>query len=313
MTSDLLRFIRNPMPPVYHGVSARLLHWFTALAVVGAFFTAYFNRLFVESEFLAVGVHRQIGILILAVTAIRFLWRAQYAMPVPSRPMSRVMRALSNAVQSLLYACLIAQPLIGWLYTNAKGPAVMLPGGIELPRLLPADPVLARAAREWHGALALIFAALIGLHLAGALFHHFVRRDGLLLAMLPGRRLPRFTFQGDCEIAMAEGAAKANCILLDISAGGARVDGLPGCAIGQAGTLAVDGLAMRPPFVIVATEGRQARLGFTLDSARQGAFERALVDFVAIDPRVGRMVTPETITWRRQSTRAAKKADRETP
>lgn len=303
LSNDLLRFIRNPMPPVYHGLSARLFHWITALAVVGVFFTAFFNRIFEESEFLAVGLHRQIGVFILAMTAIRFLWRVQYHMPVPSRPASRLMHAVSNAVQSLLYGCLIAQPLIGWLYTNAKGPAVVLAPGIELPRLVPRDPVLAQAALEWHAVIGWTFACLIGLHLGGALFHHFVRRDGLLLAMLPARRLPRFIFQGRCEITLAEGAASASCDLLDISAGGARLDGLAGCVTGQAGTLRVDGLAVQPPFVIVAAEGRQVRLGFTLERVAQAAFEQALVDFVAIDPRIGRMVMPEAIRKRHRRSR----------
>jgi cytochrome b561 len=57
-----------------------------------------------------------------------------------------------------------------------------------MPNLLPADPDLAKLIKPWHGALAYALAALVALHVAAGLKHHFVDRDGLLHRMRPGRR-----------------------------------------------------------------------------------------------------------------------------
>ena len=299
---DAARFFRNPLPPVYHGPSARLLHWLAVLAVAAAYFTGYFNQIFTESEFFAIGPHRQIGIFILILTAIRFLWRSQYRMPIAAQPLPRTIHALSNATQSLLYVCLILQPLVGWLRTNAKGPDVVLLGVIRLPRLVPQDLLLADTARVWHAMIGLTFAVLIGLHVAGALYHHFVRRDGLLLAMLPSRRFPRFAFDGDCDVTIAGNQTPLKCRLIDISAGGARfAAGTSAWVEGQHGVLGIGGLKFCPQFLVTAVDANGARVGFTHDPAGQTVFEKELADFVARDERIKGMVAAQNTRLPRPS------------
>ncbi len=297
--ASLGRVVRNPLPPVYHGVTARLFHWIAVVAVAGAFATAFADRLVPELWDAAIALHRQIGIAILALTAVRFLWRSQYRAPLSAHPLPRAMHGVSVATQSLLYACLMLQPMLGWLYTNARNRDVVLLGFVRLPRLMPGNRPFAEIVQDWHAELGLVLAGLIGLHIAGALYHHFVRRDGLLLAMLPGRRHPRFEVAGDARVDVA-GTARA-CRLLDISAGGARLAGLNGLAAGQRGVLAVDGLACQPAFLVVAAEGDRLRIGFALDSRGQLHFERALADFVAADPRVRRLVPSDATKARRQA------------
>jgi cytochrome b561 len=47
---------------------------------------------------------------------------------------------------------------------------------------------LAKQAMVAHELVAYLLVALVALHALAALFHHFVRRDNVLNAMLPGRR-----------------------------------------------------------------------------------------------------------------------------
>jgi cytochrome b561 len=82
---------------------------------------------------------------------------------------------------------LLLQPILGLLHTNAQGRRVDLYFLGELPAVVRPDRALAKQAMAAHELIACALLALIALHAGAALFHHFVRRDNVLNAMLPGR------------------------------------------------------------------------------------------------------------------------------
>jgi cytochrome b561 len=86
-----------------------------------------------------------------------------------------------------LYALLIALPLTGWLMVNADGKSAAW-FGMSLPVLIDASRPLAHDLHEVHEAISSIGYALIGLHAAAALLHHYVVKDNTLRLMLPGVR-----------------------------------------------------------------------------------------------------------------------------
>jgi cytochrome b561 len=74
-------------------------------------------------------------------------------------------------------------PLIGWAYTSAAGFPVVLFGVFPLPDLIGADKTLAALIKPWHQISAFALAGLVLLHIAAALKHQFIDRDGLLKRM----------------------------------------------------------------------------------------------------------------------------------
>jgi cytochrome b561 len=93
-------------------------------------------------------------------------------------------------VHRLLYALIFAVPLAGWAYSSAAGFPVVLFGIWPLPDFVPADKALAEAIKPLHWMLAYCLAALVLVHVAAAIKHHYVDRDGLLGRMSPrGRSL----------------------------------------------------------------------------------------------------------------------------
>jgi cytochrome b561 len=82
----------------------------------------------------------------------------------------------------------LLQPVLGLLNTNARGRRVDFYFLGELPALVGPDKVFAKPAMAAHEFGAYLLVALVALHAVAALFHHFVRRDNVLDAMLPGRR-----------------------------------------------------------------------------------------------------------------------------
>jgi cytochrome b561 len=86
-----------------------------------------------------------------------------------------------------LYALFFAVPLVGWAYSSAAGFPVVVFGVLPLPDFVSPDKALAETLKAWHGWLAWTLAVLVLAHVAAALKHHFIDRDGLLLRMRPGR------------------------------------------------------------------------------------------------------------------------------
>ena len=88
----------------------------------------------------------------------------------------------------MLYALMLVIPLSGWIYSSATGVSVVYLGLVPLPDLVPEGPGRRQsAAPVVHQTLNFTLAAVVTLHVAAALKHHFVDRDGVLARMLPGR------------------------------------------------------------------------------------------------------------------------------
>lgn len=131
--------------------------------------------------------HKWAGICILALTVLRVLWRITHpAPPLPpsiekSMPSWQLMA--HQATHWCLYALFFIVPLLGWAYSCAAGFPVVLFGQFPLPDLLAADKALAQAIKPLHELSATAMAVLVVLHIAAALKHHFIDRDGLLQRM----------------------------------------------------------------------------------------------------------------------------------
>ena len=96
-------------------------------------------------------------------------------------------QSAAHATHGALYLLFFAVPLVGWAYSSAAGFPIVWFGVLPLPDFVPVDNALAEAIKPWHGWLAKALAALVLLHVAAALKHQFVDRDGLIGRMWPGR------------------------------------------------------------------------------------------------------------------------------
>ena len=95
------------------------------------------------------------------------------------------MKLAAHLSHYALYALMIALPLIGWAMLSAGGYPVVLWGGYSLPPIAPQSDRLHTLLWHAHVYLALLFFAVILMHVGAALFHALVRRDGVFEAMTP--------------------------------------------------------------------------------------------------------------------------------
>ena len=131
--------------------------------------------------------HRHFGVFVLLLFVARVALRLRAGRLSPAGAASRLGRIAAALVHLALYALLLALPLLGWALNDALGkPAHLF--GMALPALVGADEDLADALLGWHQDAAWLLLALVLLHAAAALWHHFVLRDGVLRTMLPKPR-----------------------------------------------------------------------------------------------------------------------------
>ena len=133
-----------------------------------------------------INLHLSVGVLILAVAVIRLAWRVTHGEPAPQDGVPPWQLQSARIVHWLLYLLLFVVPILGWINASWRGlPIIMF--GLELPKLIATRVPGWGWTGDVHGLLAnYVLLALVGLHVAAALYHYFVRRDGVLQRMLPG-------------------------------------------------------------------------------------------------------------------------------
>src|SRR3989344_6105966 len=127
----------------------------------------------------------------LLLSVLGLLWRATHRPPALPPAIENAMpgwqKLAHHATHGLLYTLFFAVPLIGWAYSSAAGFPIVFLGLWQLPDFVPVSKELAEAIKPWHQYTAFAMAGLVLLHIAGALKHQIVDRDGLIARMLPGR------------------------------------------------------------------------------------------------------------------------------
>ena len=175
-----------------YGAIAIAFHWLLALPIVGAFSVGlYMSDLpFSPQRLRLYNWHKWAGVTILALSALRLLWRLTHrAPPLPDRvllAMPAWQRHGHHAAHVLLYGLFFAVPLSGWAYSSAAGFPIVWFGVLPLPDWVPVNKELADAVlKPLHQTFAFALATLVVLHVAATLKHQFVDRDELFWRMWP--------------------------------------------------------------------------------------------------------------------------------
>jgi cytochrome b561 len=180
-------------PHERYGLVAIALHWVLAVAIVGAFGVGlYMADLPMSPTRLKLfNWHKWAGVTILALSALRLLWRLTHQPPaLPSRladAMPPWQRVAYHGTHHLMYLFFFLVPLTGWAYSSAAGFPIVWFGVLPLPDFVSPDKALAQLIKPWHEIAAFALAGLVVLHIAAAIKHQFIDRDGLLDRMRPAR------------------------------------------------------------------------------------------------------------------------------
>lgn len=173
---------------------ARALHWTMAglvllqitFGVIMTYERPEPNLLTTLAEALGIyGLHKLLGVVLLALVLMRLANRVLRGTPPEEPSLATWQRELSALVHGWIYLLLMLVPVLGWIGVSLY-PALTAFGGLELPALTEPDRALSTPVLAAHKIAAFALLALITVHVGAALYHHFIRRDGVLRRMWPG-------------------------------------------------------------------------------------------------------------------------------
>jgi cytochrome b561 len=171
------------------GTLSRAFHWILGFAIIGMLaygwwmnhFPARADRFFYRS------IHADVGYLVLLLTAIRLAWRGVNPTPALPDDTTRWQRIAARVSHGALYAVTILVAMLGWAHSGARSPDYSDWFGLfHVPQITSPDKAAATAYEDRHIFFAYVLLALIVLHLAAALWHHFIRRDRVAARMVDG-------------------------------------------------------------------------------------------------------------------------------
>jgi len=167
---------------------ARFFHWLTVLLLILLFAsgiamterTEEYNLWDATTNTLY-SSHKALGLMLLAVIILRLGYRMAFGTPPAPPSLNGLQKMAADGVHWGLYGLLVAVPITGWIGIS------MFPAldvfGVRVPALVAADRQSAEWAFEVHEILGNLFLILIAVHIAAALFHYFILKDGILQRM----------------------------------------------------------------------------------------------------------------------------------
>ncbi|WP_313625445.1 cytochrome b [Kosakonia sp.] len=172
----------------YFHPALRVLHWLMAAAIIAMLFIGVVMVSTVSSlHSLLVSIHKPLGLMIFVLVLVRLWLRFYTATPALPATLAGWQRAMAHLSHWALYAMMLAQPLIGWGMLSAAGYPVTVAGWV-LPPVLPVNNDTYALLQPLHSLVALALFATVMLHLAAALFHALVLRDGVFESMTGTRK-----------------------------------------------------------------------------------------------------------------------------
>ncbi|NII09258.1 cytochrome b [Oleiagrimonas sp. C23AA] len=168
---------------------ARLLHWLMAAAIIAMLLIGLGMVASVSARHdWLLAIHKPLGIAILLLAITRLVVRRRHPPPPLPADLPRLQAWAAHASHWLLYALMLAMPLIGWAMLSAGGYPVTLGAGLQLPAIAPTNTTLFAVLRAAHSVLAYALALTFLAHMGAALYHGLIRRDGVLASMIGVRR-----------------------------------------------------------------------------------------------------------------------------
>lgn len=128
--------------------------------------------------------HFMLGLTVLVLVGARLIPKLVSPTPLINSPIAHWQDRTAKVVQTLLYALMVAMPVLGWLMLSASGNVIPF-YGLELPTLTAKNKELADTIKEIHEVGASAIYVLVGIHASAALYHHYFLRDNTLRRMLP--------------------------------------------------------------------------------------------------------------------------------
>ena len=169
-----------------YSTGAIWFHWIIAILIIFNLIVGIFHDAVPALKPL-MGAHMAVGITVLVLTLARIAWRLGHRPPPFAESMAAWERTAATTVRRIFYALLLLMPLSGWIMvSNGRHPHPINWFSVFNVPALTLSPAARQPADTTHLVLGYLFAALVVVHIAAALRHHFLLRDSVLGRVIPG-------------------------------------------------------------------------------------------------------------------------------
>ncbi len=169
-------------PKTYHPLLVSL-HWLMALFI---FMLLFFGKVLLVNtsnaepvKMFGLTMHASIGLAVGVLLLVRIWLRLRTTTPPPATAGNAVLDSIGKLTHFLLYFVIALMVASGIGMAFFHDLFAILYGGTGAP--LP--PYFNSPPRFVHGIVADLLIALVGLHIVGAFYHQFIRKDGLFRRM----------------------------------------------------------------------------------------------------------------------------------
>jgi cytochrome b561 len=169
-------------------LTARILHWVTAALVllmipIGIVMA---NADFGAAQDTFYDLHRSMGAVLLPLVLGRLIWRLTHPAPPLPADIPAIQQTAAHATHWALYGLLILQAIVGWIATSAYRAPITVFWLFELPPIWREDKAFSDLMFTVHRTVGIAIALLLCAHIGAALYHHFIRKDRVLMRMVSG-------------------------------------------------------------------------------------------------------------------------------
>ena len=167
---------------------ARVLHWTIAALVLFMLPLGLViaNEWGGPAQQFLYNLHKSIGATLIPLVIIRLLYRLNNPPPPLPSDLPAIQQFAAHASHWSLYALILIQPIVGYIMTSAYPAPVPFFGLFNLPAIWPANRALSEQLSVVHLYIGIAIAVIAAVHISAALYHHFVRKDRVLMRMISG-------------------------------------------------------------------------------------------------------------------------------
>ncbi len=168
--------------------TARVLHWITAILVLAQIVLGILiaNKWTGAWQDQLYDLHKSNGAVLIPIILIRIFYRWGHPPPLLPADIPAIKQLAAYTTHYLLYALVVAQVFLGWIATGSYPAPVPIYGLFNLPSIWPENRALSEQLLAIHKVVGISIGVVAAMHIGAALFHHFVRKDRVLMRMISG-------------------------------------------------------------------------------------------------------------------------------
>jgi len=175
---------------IEYGNLAKLLHWLVAIGIFALIWLGL-QQSDMESGPARQAVrdlHGSIALVVFVLMTVRLVWRWMNAMPAHPEGLPAWQNAAAHLVHWGLYVAIFVQLLAGMLVVSSGGRPLAFFGLFSIPLPVAENHDFHELMEEVHEVIWVVIAVLVAVHMAAALYHHFIAKNDVLRRMTSGVR-----------------------------------------------------------------------------------------------------------------------------